>query len=158
MLLTSSVCQDGQTGYFPGTLRERSTQLLHHGGVPIHKIVKEILPTCPEFDGAIGGSDEPASVQKHGCTVCGCKDVLAHVRLGHVAKISRNDKNIGNGVDLGVGHDVARLWIAKLSRRIVLMNNAMRQIAILIIVTGFLFVAGATVEDIEGARAASTDD
>src|SRR5205823_13480851 len=76
-------------------LRECSAEWLDHGRVPIDKIVKEILRTCPELDGAIGGGDEPACVQKHGRTVCGVEDVLTHDRLRRGAEIAGDCNHIG---------------------------------------------------------------
>src|SRR6266536_5671293 len=102
MLLTSSVCQDGQTGYFPGTLRERSTQLLEDGRVPRHQL-EEVILACRELDGAIGSYDKPACVLKHGRTLCGFEDVFAHVRLRRGVEISGDGQHVGDGVVLGVG-------------------------------------------------------
>ena len=152
------MCQDVQIGCFPRTLRERSAELLDRGSVPIDKIVKEILRTCPELDSSIGGGNEYASVQIHGRTVCGFDDLLTCERLGRAAEIARDGKHVGDIVMLGVGHHGTRQLIAELSRRIVLMDDAACQVAILVIVALGTLVEGGTVEDIEGADAASTDD
>jgi hypothetical protein len=140
------------------SLGERSTQLLDHGRVPIDKIVKEILRTCPELDGAIGGSDDPASVQKHWRTVCGFEDDLTCGGLGHAAEIARDSKDMSDRVLLGVGHHSARQRIAELCEGIDIVDDAARQVAILIIEADDMSLEGTAVEDIEGAGAASTDD
>jgi hypothetical protein len=151
------MCQDGQTGFFHRTLRERSTQILERRRVPCHQL-EEVILTCLELDGAIGSNDKPARVLKHRRTVCGFEDVLTHVRLRCGAEIAGDGKHVGDRVVLGVGHHSIRKWIAELSRGIVLVDDATRQVAILVIRAGFLLVAGGAVEDIEGARAASTDE
>src|SRR5438477_3702553 len=140
------------------TLRECSAEWLDHGCVPIDKIVKEILRTCPELDSPIGGKDGPASVQKHRRTVCGFEDVLTCDRLGLRAEITGDSKDVGERVVLRVGHSVACQRIAELSERIVLVDDALGQIAILVIVADGVLVKCTAVEDIEGAGAAATDD
>ena len=156
MLLTF-LFQDGQIGCFPGTLRECRTQLLERGRVPRHQL-EEIILACRELDGAIGSNDKSASVLKHGRTVSGFEDVLAHIRLRCGAEITRDGKIVCNRVVLGVGHHGTRQRIAELSRGIVLVDDATRQVAILVIRTGFVLVACGAVEDIKSAGAASTDE
>src|SRR5437588_2966863 len=140
------------------TLRECSAEWLDHGRVPIDKIVKEILRSCPELDSPIGGKDGPACVEQDGRTVCGFEDDLAHVRLARCAEITGDSKDVADRVVLGVGHHGTRQRIAELSEGIVLVDDEARQIAILVIVADGKLFECAAVEDIEGVGAASTDD
>src|SRR2546428_174819 len=151
------MCQDCQTGCFPRTLRECSTQILERCRVPRHQLEEVILP-CLELDGAIGSNDKPARVLKHWRTMCGFEDVLTHVRLRCSAEIAGDGKHVGDRVVLSVRHHSTRQRIAELSRGIGLVDDAARQVAILVIRAGFLLVACGAVEDIEGAGAASTDE
>src|SRR5438477_11599838 len=96
------------------TLRECSAEWLDHGCVPIDKIVKEILRTCPELDSSIGGKDGPARVEQDGRTVCGIYDDLAHVRLGCCAEITGDSKDVADRVVLCVGHHLARQRLTEL--------------------------------------------
>src|SRR5438270_1460235 len=115
-------------------LRECSAERLDHRRVPIDKIVKEILRTCPELDSSIGGKDGPARVEQDGHTVCGFYDDLAHVRLGRCAEITGDSKDVADRIVLGVGYYLARQRITELSEGIVLVDDEARQMAILVIV------------------------
>ena len=156
MLLTP-MGQDGQTNGFLRTLRECRTELLEHGCVARHQL-EEVILTCLELDGAIGSNHKPARVLKHRGTMSGFEDVLAYIRLRCGAEIAGDRKIVCDRVVLGVGDHGTRQRIAELPRRIVLVDDATRQVAILIIRTGFVLVTCGAVEDIEGAGAVSTDN
>jgi hypothetical protein len=137
-------------------LRECSAEWLDHGRVPIDKIVKEILRTCPELDSSIGGKDSPAHVDEDRRTVCGVKDDLTCVRLRRGAEIAGDGKHSGERGVLRVGRHGTRQRIAELCEGSVLVGDAARQVAILVIGADGNLLECAAVEDIEGAGAAST--
>ena len=85
--------------------------------------------------------DSPTNVNIHRRPLCGFDDDLTCRRLGHGAQIAGHRKDIGVDVVLCIGHRRTRQRIAELSEAIVLVDDAADQVAILIIITGFLLVA-----------------
>ncbi len=140
---------------------------LREGGTDVVERCRVSLEESRDEGIATGAGDQlafikvkhlPASIDEYWCSPTGPVDVLASYRLRRRGEVTGDCKYVGDDVVLCVRNRGPRQGIAPLPRGIVLVDDAAGQVAVLVIVADGMLVECTTVEDIEGAGAAATDN
>ena len=156
MLLTL-LCQEGQTGCSPATLRERCTERRKCGGITLNEVIGEGVWAFLEVDdGLIKVRDNPPYLKSHRCTVRGFENDLAGKLCRRTTQVTWDSETVLFVGHLREWHYGTRLRIAELPEGIVVVDGAAYQVAVLIIETGRVLVELVGTEDFKGAPASGT--